>query len=419
MNNFKIRPRSSLFFLHIPKTAGSSMRGYLCGQYELGDIFKKCNWSELDLGDLDVLQNFRLIRGHFDASILTALPDHTKTLTVLREPISRTLSAIQHAKRDPFFSPIHEKIKDLSVYKIMTDIYYSKFFTNNQTNFLSGVASLDSIVSHIEHCKQNELEFDVNYIKMLPSIEEAKLNLEKIDFVGTVENINQFSAFLASEMQYHSLDVFRIDNAAPKDDKSLELLSIEELELLRIHNNLDIELYDFARKLEAQRLSDFQNLGVVDNVKNLVKKGTYQVQSNSFKIDTMRPIPGSGWHEAEEDGSEHRWTGPTRAFSLELPLGVGVDYRFTIKAHAPFIMTDENIITKINGNNIINQINYLNEHDFVLSFDFSVPLNGDEYSICIFEFILPHLYIPAEHGGGDVRTLGISVFEINFEKLNV
>jgi hypothetical protein len=112
------------------------MRGYLSGQYELDDIFKRLSWSELDRAALDDLRNFRLVMGHFDVSMLAALPVEMKTLTILREPLRRTLSAILHMKRDPNFGPIHSQVKDLSVFEILSDEKFSLYFKNNQTSFL-------------------------------------------------------------------------------------------------------------------------------------------------------------------------------------------------------------------------------------------------------------------------------------------
>ena len=394
------------------------MRGYLSGQYELDDIFKRLSWSELDRAALDDLRNFRLVMGHFDVSMLAALPVEMKTLTILREPLRRTLSAILHMKRDPNFGPIHSQVKDLSVFEILSDEKFSLYFKNNQTSFLSGEVKPELIISHLEYCKQEGITFDVNDVKTVSSIDEAKLTLERTDFVGTVENINQFSAFLAQEMQYHSNEIFRTDNARPADDQKLEALSGQELDLLKLHNDLDLELYEYAQKLEAQRLTKFQDLGVVDHVNSLVRSSTYQVQSGSFRIDPVLPIPGSGWFEAELNGSQQRWTGPGLAFTLELPLATGIEYRLFLRAYSPIEIFDQQIRTKLNGVSVDNLIETLSEKDFLLTLDFQVPITESSYSVCSLEFCLQKLFLATELGGDDIRTLGICVFDIRFEKLS-
>jgi len=64
MDLFQIGARPPLFFMHIPKTAGMSMRLYLSEQYPVHEICPAARWQGL-LGREPELRSFPLVQGHF------------------------------------------------------------------------------------------------------------------------------------------------------------------------------------------------------------------------------------------------------------------------------------------------------------------------------------------------------------------
>ena len=90
-----------LRFLHIPKTAGSTFTGCLAYQYFGKSHFGFTGHYPADINRLMSLsaskrQKIELFTGH--APILTGIDiaDNAKTITFLREPVSRVKSFIQH-----------------------------------------------------------------------------------------------------------------------------------------------------------------------------------------------------------------------------------------------------------------------------------------------------------------------------------
>lgn len=109
------------FFIHIQKTAGSSVRKHLHELFDWQSIYPP---KDLDGGmpafltayvdgqallDLstDTLEKYALFTGHlpFSTSQILKLDKPPETFTVLRDPVSRTISVLKQKKRkNPKFS---------------------------------------------------------------------------------------------------------------------------------------------------------------------------------------------------------------------------------------------------------------------------------------------------------------------------
>src|ERR1700723_3870236 len=93
LDPFETGIRAPLFFMHIPKTAGMSMRQYLDNQYPADEICPAERWQDLlDIGR-DV-GTYRLVRGHFRYNLRQLAAPDARVLVVLREPLRRTVSAL-------------------------------------------------------------------------------------------------------------------------------------------------------------------------------------------------------------------------------------------------------------------------------------------------------------------------------------
>lgn len=102
--------RGPLYFLHIPKTAGSAFTEYLDANVGREDILPHRTWNQVfqNMSDVAIersrllLGGSSLVRGHFGASALAELPASSAVVTVLRHPVDRLVSQYNHMRRDPF-----------------------------------------------------------------------------------------------------------------------------------------------------------------------------------------------------------------------------------------------------------------------------------------------------------------------------
>jgi hypothetical protein len=95
-----------LYFLHIPKTGGSSLRAFLRAQFAPEAIIQQGGeWvyhlDQLRHLGLERAAGFRLIQGHLGYLPMNALSVRPVGITVLREPLARSLSHLRHIQRSP------------------------------------------------------------------------------------------------------------------------------------------------------------------------------------------------------------------------------------------------------------------------------------------------------------------------------
>jgi hypothetical protein len=116
--SMSIAARGRLFFIHVPKTAGTSMRAYLRNQSPPAAVYPAIDWREAVHCD-QPLTNFSLYSGHFRANFALKTPSDTRRLVVLRNPEARLLSALRHLRRDPSFHADHALARGKTLSEIL------------------------------------------------------------------------------------------------------------------------------------------------------------------------------------------------------------------------------------------------------------------------------------------------------------
>ena len=98
-----------IYFLHIHKTAGSSLAGLIRRAYGLEKGIPAHNFPALTQLTREQINSYRCYTGHFGTGLFSLLNEPIPTVTILRDPFDRTMSQIRHAERQiylmPFFSP--------------------------------------------------------------------------------------------------------------------------------------------------------------------------------------------------------------------------------------------------------------------------------------------------------------------------
>src|SRR4051812_42016338 len=103
-----------VFFLHLPKTGGSSLTAALSKKFASWEIFP-WHHSRLDLFPQPELMNFRFFHGHFAVADLDYIPGPAKSITLLRDPRKRIISLYHYwrsFRKDllPGYEPHHARI---------------------------------------------------------------------------------------------------------------------------------------------------------------------------------------------------------------------------------------------------------------------------------------------------------------------
>lgn len=79
-------------FLHLHKTAGTSVRLFLRGLFPPHEVCPAITHQELCMLTPDQLRTYRVFAGHFDWSKLDEIDGPSFTFTVLRDPVERLVS---------------------------------------------------------------------------------------------------------------------------------------------------------------------------------------------------------------------------------------------------------------------------------------------------------------------------------------
>ena len=395
--------RGPLFFMHIPKTAGMSMRSYLAGQYLARNVCPASTWPEA-AALLEPPSSYLLVQGHFHYNMRAALRPGTKAIAVLRDPLLRTLSALRHLRRDPGFHRDHAMAKDLSLRQTLRDPKLMARQRNVQAAALCASAPFKKVVSFL----RRDRDAEAAELETPATLELALQRARQVEFLGTVEHLWLLLRQVSEAMGLHPAAGLPLVNDAPDGRTDLAGLDEGDIELLRMYNDIDLVLYDRCRELIEQR--ECQRLMLA-----MVAKGIYPRLRGSFALDLSEPLPGSGWYLPESaEGQVWRWTGPRPQFTLDVPLQLKGRYVVGMRFSRSGPPDSESLAVRANGQLL--DVFLTRENNL---FDAKIPLGPECFEesegYCRLVFDIGKVSATV---GNDLRPLGVAVSRLEFERVD-
>ena len=246
-----VRSQSSqglICFLHIPKTAGTTLNSILNHQYPPAGILKvmmrgmslvrpKASILSRPLISPSKLRQLKMalarrdglhaLQGHFDMSLARLLPPGARFVTILRDPVERAVSHYYHYRNlnsDPI-SPLAQR-STLAQWVSACGLVE---MDNGQTRRLAGEMNLP--------CGQVSQD----------TLERAKTNLRRFAVVGLTERFEESQVLLHHAFHW-PMWRYPARNVSP-NRPPLGAISPADLEVVGDCNRFDVKLYQFAAEL--------------------------------------------------------------------------------------------------------------------------------------------------------------------------
>jgi hypothetical protein len=226
--------RKALIFLHIPKTAGTTLNRIIEWQYNPLTIFTmdpyriRATPERLKKLSEQRRRRLRVVRGHLYYGVHEFLPQGATYITMLREPVARFFSSYHFIQRRPLH-PMHRKVTSERI-GVEDFIRLTPHRQNLQCSLIAGIKNNGT-------CDERTLEI-------------AKENLVKsFSVVGICERFEESLVLIARTFDW---DVPFYENR--KVSKTRPEIEPGAVEMIREHNLLDLELYEFGKNLFAESL---------------------------------------------------------------------------------------------------------------------------------------------------------------------
>jgi hypothetical protein len=230
---------TQFFFVHLQKTAGTALWRRLKSEFAPDEVYPGPTDGEPPATVLSVEHlracwqqrhgEIRIVTGHFPLCTSELLGGRFVTLTLLRDPVERTLSYLRHHRET---TPADREVTLESIYD---DPVRFELVHNHMVKMLSMTAAemTDGAMTHIEFTPER--------------LRHAKDRLHDVDVVGFQEDFSAFCEELSARYGWDLGDPIFMNRTEPVDVDAAFRARIAR------DNALDVELFDYARDALARR----------------------------------------------------------------------------------------------------------------------------------------------------------------------
>jgi hypothetical protein len=232
--------RKTLIFVHIPKTAGSTLEQILIRQYRAAEIYPFIEVEDYRrVTKLPPAEKtrYKLFQGHMPYGLHHYLAQPAVYVTLLRNPVQVALSSYFYFELGYRRDILHQDVT--GIVPTVADMQQSKMrmmFDNLQTRHLSGLTGVA-----FGECSAAMLD-------------AAKANLEREFAVGLVERFDESVVSLSKIFRWRA--PFYVKTNVSRTRVPREAIAADVIEWLTAQNRFDIQLYQFAESLFDAQLEN-------------------------------------------------------------------------------------------------------------------------------------------------------------------
>jgi hypothetical protein len=235
-----------IYFLHIPKTSGLSFRCFLSDAFGEAKIAPFQDWQSV-LNYSGSAGDWKVWSGHFGGMLPFILPSWPRIVTILRDPVDRTISHINHVKREPTHS-FQRYAKGMSVLELCRHPRFRCQLDNYQARHLASLAFAQAIFRRRGSAPLDFLDAALSLDPQYGLLDAAIRAMSEIDMVGIAEAHHQSLCLFAHTFNMPApTQAHDVNKAEPSQLKREDLLP-EELECIQELTQIDQLVYDSARQ---------------------------------------------------------------------------------------------------------------------------------------------------------------------------
>ncbi len=260
MRRYHLSESDQVYFLHIAKTAGSSLSNIL-NHFLWTKVEERPHYLPHDLlTPPETLVTDPLIVGHLFYSLHHFLMRPPIYLTILRDPVTQVMSHFLHIQRDPN-SQFHRKFQGKTLLDFVRDPELEPIVANYQTRNLIVDGDFRAVAAATPMPVQKYPGFPHLMLAACVCdqalLDQAKARLREFAFVGIAERFEESIALLTYTFHWPSLREFERFNTAPNVLREEEIPA-EAVAIIEAKNTLDRQLHRFGLELFESRLREME-----------------------------------------------------------------------------------------------------------------------------------------------------------------
>jgi len=244
-----------LVFLHVPKTAGTTIHQIITKWFEKNEICPE-RFRGLDKYATEDLDKFRLFSGHFTRSQIERIPGKKFIFTCLRNPQDRIISlyyfwrrhseefAKQRNLRGPLLARSCRNLKD---FLLRNTPIPRNAIQNEICRVLAGTILVDAAGRYFENSRSGRV-----YVSETDLVFRAIKSVVNLDFILFTDTLKEDINWLCGVFSKNNIDFIpnsnnRFEYRPHLEPVKMEIIDDEHRNLLHKLTALDEIIYSFAR----------------------------------------------------------------------------------------------------------------------------------------------------------------------------